>query len=827
MLTWQQTEFLLKGVYLGLLVMIACFIPKWDELALIALFTAAGLTLFLGYAGYRKIREGYNVTGRWLGFIVFLVLESPGMVYAGLLIGLSCGAGWTFKWWRDNPDPETAIPLEAIWPVLGGAVLGGIFYGLRNVRQRLYRFWLSLAMIAILAGGAVAIFHFQPELFKTEIVNQDKRLWIGILLLLGIPGFYLLTFAGLVEESEIEIAAMCAALGVGLWACLSSVSPAISGALVVLLPAGIFFAYTTRCMPGLRVFKHALRGMSYRQMGQTRLALISLGRALQYDPHSQLARHQLWDIHRDLDFAELKHQPDLVPFLNFDFCLERINQILQTRPSPDDLREVMKMLDLIGAERPSLAPIVAYWRAVAFLHEHKFDDAAKLLLSILQLPQYLTRERQTIHFAALLLAMYGHAEMAKRVGQPLLPMPGQGMDAIAAVEHQLALTPEDPTAWDMKRQLYSDLTEREYWSITQPDQIPPYFNHEYVQQLGLALLDNKDQWLRGCEYLRIAAHGLPMQAANLHMHIAHTHDKHGDKDGLWANYLKAMQVGRTIGVQNLAPADKEALFANVKKVGELALKENRTDVALEAFKFYSLHESAGLETYRILADLFEKKKDIWTALHCTVHGLTYNANDADMVARRDRYYYSIAPDDLKARLENVHKWFDAEYCKEKAAWILDRHGNDPENLDWAGHLADLAIVAQPSSLAARFLKARVHRIKGETVAMMAALEVIRQNKPTKFANGDESKAWYFTHRMLGDVYLDEKPDQAVLCFVEYRAGDDAGADTSYKLGRAYEALGDFRNAAECYEEVTAFERHPLFYEAREALGRVKRTLAAR
>ena len=113
------------------------------------------------------------------------------------------------------------------------------------------------------------------------------------------------------------------------------------------------------------------------------------------------------------------------------------------------------MLDLIADEQKSLLPIVAYWRCVACLHEHKFDEAATHLLSILQFPQYLTAERQAIHFAAWQMALYGHPEMVRRVGQPLLPMPGQRMDAIAAVEHQLKLTPQDPTPWEMKRQFYA------------------------------------------------------------------------------------------------------------------------------------------------------------------------------------------------------------------------------------------------------------------------------------------------------------------------------------------------------------------------------------
>lgn len=817
LLTWQQTEFLLKGVYLGLLVTIALLQPKPDELSLIALFTISGLVLFLGKAAIQKLREGYRIRGRVLGFIVFLILENPGLVYAGLLMGMTVGAGWTFVWWRHGGDREAA-ELQAVnaWPILAGAILGGIFYGLRHVRQRLYRFWIGIAMVGVLFASAALLYHFHGSALH-------ERQWdnIGLLLLLGIPGFYLLTFSGMVEESEIEIAAMCAALGIGLWAFLRHVGPAI-GASVVLVPLIIFFFYTTRVLPGLRVFKHALRGMSYRQLGETRLALISLGRAMQLDPASPLARQQLWDIHRDLDFGELKNHPDLVPFLNFDFCLERVSQSLQSRPDPAELREVMKMLDLIADEQPSLAAVCAYWRTVGNLHQHTYDEAQRQLESILKLPQMHTDGRQAIHFAAWQLALYGHPEMARRVGNVLLPQPGHRMDAIAAAESQLALTPQDPTAWDMKRQLYSELTEREYWSLAQPDQPMQRFNYEYVEQLGLALLDDPTQWQRGCEYLRIAAHGQPHKTANLYIQIAQTHEKHGDAAGMWANYQKAMQVGRTVGVQNLQPADREALFSNVKRIGEQAIKTEQIDVALEAFKFYTLHESAGIETYRLLADLFEKKKETWLALHCTEHGLTYNSEDKDLKERKDRYYYSIMPDELRARWENVQKWFDVQYCRDKVSWLLEKWNGDFELLDWAAHLAALAHVAQPASISARLLKARIHRLKGEIPEAIAVLEDIRQNRPEKIPGGEEQTAWYFAHRLLGDLYLDDKPDQAIACLLEFRKSDEAGADTSYKLGRAYEALGDLVRAAACYQEVTAYERHPLYYEARDALDRVKR-----
>ena len=160
----------------------------------------------------------------------------------------------------------------------------------------------------------------------------------------------------------------------------------------------------------------------------------------------------------------------------------------------------------------------------------------------------------------------------------------------------------------MKRQLYAELTEREYYSIAQPGQPLPIFNHEYAQRRRHRVAcRSARQWQRGCEYLRIAAHGLPLQAATLYIQIAQAHEKHGDKDGMWQNYQNAMQIGRSVGVQNLQPADKEALFATVKKIGEQAVAEKQLDAALEAFKFYSQNENAGIETYRVLADLFEQE----------------------------------------------------------------------------------------------------------------------------------------------------------------------------------------------------------------------------
>jgi tetratricopeptide (TPR) repeat protein len=132
-------------------------------------------------------------------------------------------------------------------------------------------------------------------------------------------------------------------------------------------------------------------------------------------------------------------------------------------------------------------------------------------------------------------------------------------------------------------------------------------------------------------------------------------------------------------------------------------------------------------------------------------------------------------------------------------------------------------VAQPASIAARVLRARLLRIRGEIDEAIAALEDLRKNKPEKFSSEEDEDAWYVGNRLLGDLSLEDKPDLAVECFKEFRKSSHSGADTMYKLGRAYESLGDRARAVKCYKQVAAFDSHPLAPEAHDALQRLQAT----
>ena len=207
-------------------------------------------------------------------------------------------------------------------PIVGVSAAVGLAFGmLRQVRHRLAR----MGLIAVLAGGLVASglswlgvaqFAFLP-IEPLLIDNSPAFAWQ---LLLAIPFFYLLTFAGHEEESEVEIGVVCAMLGLGLGILLADNRQLNS--LAFFLPLMLYFGYTLRVLPGLRVLKHAFRGFSYLRVGRHRRSLLAFRRALQLDPNNRLAREGFWEVHRSLDLEQLANDPQTLALVDLDLCLE-------------------------------------------------------------------------------------------------------------------------------------------------------------------------------------------------------------------------------------------------------------------------------------------------------------------------------------------------------------------------------------------------------------------------------------------------------------------------------------------------------------------------
>lgn len=814
---WLRTEYLLKGVYLGLLLYAALRQGEStaDADAATSLLRAnlpalAGFALALLVAAGVKRQQGYRPGGRPLVFAILLVLESPTLVYLGILGGALVGA-WLL---RQPGDGDLLLPLVA-----GGALVGSLFGLLRYVNGR----GMRLAVVAVLAACLVAAASYWLNVSGPagghELVSPSLFAWQ---LLLGIPFFYLLTFSGQEEETEVEIGAMCALLGLALIT-LTNTSYTLRS-LGFILPVATFYWYTSRILPTLRVLKHAFRGFSYARIGNQRRALQAFRRALQLDPQNKLAREGFWDVHRSLDVKSLAQDPETLALIDLDLCLERVATLLiPARPSAEHLAEANRLLELVQTLKPPMRPAVDYWKAVALTHSKEYEAAAGALARVLDPSGFSPddRHRNDVLMPAWRMAM-NVEELRRRVGAPQLALPGRRMEAILAVERYLAENPQDQDVWGMKRMLYHEVTEAEYDARAGAGQAAGGFDHEYVQQLGLALVDDPARWQRGNEYLRMATRGLPARGPSLFTQAAQAHQRAGRPDEARQAYELAKRSGRAVGAKTLADAERQAYFGAVKVLAEDAMSRGDLDAAAENLHLFTEYERSGLETLRTLAEMHERRGDPLAALRVTDQALLYNPKDKDLLERKDRYYYSVMPDDLRARLESVRNGFDLDYCLRRTRTILDGRYDGLEWLDVAGHLVQLALVVAPDNRAAKVLLARVRLRYGERDEAVRILEEVRgPAAPERFETGEDEEAWYVASHLLGDLYLETgRADLAVPCFLDYRKSAKSGAKTLYKLGQAYEQLGDAAKAIRCYKQVTAYDGNPLAPDAYDALHRL-------
>jgi tetratricopeptide (TPR) repeat protein len=816
---WLQTEYILKGIFLGLVLFAAlqqAVVPpaSWlDTLVPVNLCALGGLVVALVLAAVVELREGFRPRGQYLAYILFLLLECPTLVYAGIIGGMLAG---NYLIRREELD-HLAITILG-----GGAALGIAFGQLRQVKERRARIVIILALGAVLVGGAL-YWAMRPE--SGEFI-KDPALF-AVQLLLGIPLFYLLTFSGHEEESEVEIGAMCGFLCLGISILTHNMLQVRMAAVVI--PAFLYLWYTMRILPGLRVLKHAFRGLSYLRVGRLRLALLAFRRALQLDPTSNMARDGFWEVHRSLDLQKLAHDPETLALVDFDLCLDRAGTLLQSKPTPRQLDEALRLLDLVLSQRPQLQPAADYWHAVAHTHNRELDQAVARLERVLNPEHYGANNphRLRILTPAWELALLLHGELRRRVGEPHLALPQARMDAIRAVERHLAESPEDPTARQLKLALYQGLTEAEFADgppkdPERPAPEGPVFDHIFAMKLGLQLIQDPEHWQRGAEFLRMAITGLPAQATGLYVKIAQACERAGKPEEAIKWFEKARDAGWAIGWKNLPDTEAKYYFSTLKYLGEVAMHHGNVEAAVDNFRLYSESPSAGVETLRTLSGLYEQKGDFLSALRTVETAMVYNSSDKDLLERRDRYLYNLPPEQLAARLDLVKNSFDVPYCLTRAKTILDApYSSELEWLDVARHMVALARVVKPGNVQGRVLDARVKLRYGERDAALAVLEELRANKPASFETAEDEDAWFVSCQILGDLYLEVgKPDLAVPCYQDFRKSARSGARTYYKLGQAYEQLGDTARAVKCYKQVTGYEGNPLTSDAYDALHRL-------
>lgn len=801
---WLICEYLLKGLVLGLFGFAALAAPDGAAVARTVGIVALGLALGMTVAVFRSRRRGVRPQGRPMAVLLFVLLDNPWEIYAGIVFGAAVAAISL----QSHATHGWLLPAAAGI----GAVIGLGLAWLRTLEPAKVRWIAAFVGAAVLAAAGIGLIEFWPELFA----SSDRR-WIGLTLLAALPFFALLTFVGVAEESEVEVAAACAALAVGVW--LVQLTPGLP-LLALALPAAFYWLYTRHMQIGLQTFKHTLRGMTMASVGQLPEALRSLRRALTLDPDSRLARNALWNLHRELDASTIAQQPDLLQLIDPQVCLDRAAVLLLADPpSQQKAVEAVHLLDLVDQREKMQRPRTLYWRAVAALQSRDASAAAAHLNQLLDPARWSTADaaREQTLFAAWRLALVLHPDMARLAGEPQLTQPGRRLEAIAAAERELTATPDDAGAWTLKRVLYSALTLGDFG-----EQPPTEFDFAYAQQLGLALIDDAQRWRRGVEYLQIAVAGLPNLGPSIFRQIAEACERHGDESGARAAYDAAKRAGQALGPQSLPDSERHAYFAVIKRLAEDAVARNDLDAAAANYQLYTANERAGVETYRTLADLHEQRGDALAAVRAVEQAMVFAPKDADLLSRRDRCYYSLDPAALR-QSDSARAGLDAYYCLTKARNLLAHRDADADVLDWARHLAEVAMALLPESIAARVLSAQAALRRGEREPAVAALSAVTAEKPERFASGEDEEAWYLACRLLGDLYLREldQPARAVECFTAYRASAKSGADTLFKLGEAYEQLGESARAARFYEQVTAYDGHPRQSEARDAMRRLQ------
>ncbi|MCU0702729.1 MAG: hypothetical protein MUF18_01910 [Fimbriiglobus sp.] len=812
-------EYALKGLFLSLWAYLVAAHAGWPTLSGVLLWAVAGTVVGLVLGCGQQLLRGYNPTRNPLGFLLLVLLDSPFFIYIGVVGGLGMGLVLTPP--AESPLPDNALLYFALAGLLGGTC----FVFVRRLPAGLTRLaaggLLGVGLVLLGFLGGTYLPPFDPDGTSAETLGFMRQL--GGMLLAGLPFFYLLMVCGETDETEVEVAALCAALGLGLF-CLRPLAQ-VDGAAdkyVFLVPAALYFVYATRVLPRLKVFKHTIRGYGYMSLGRVRDSLASFGRALTLDKKNQLAGKGLMELHRKLDVTKL--DPDTTRLLNFDYCLRLAEEGLLGggTPTAEKRAEAMRMLDLVEQFSPPLRPRVDYLKAVALTHAKDFDLAAGYLSQLLD-PTHPAdpTNRKVVLFDGWNLALRLHPEIVRRLGLPHLELAGRRIDAIAAVERQLAKTPDDPTAIELKKLVYAGLTEAEFLAVA-ANGPPPEFNYEYAEQLGLALVDdaNPTQVDRGMAFLRTAGRGLPQRGPWIFTKLAQVAERRNDPDAARGYWEQVKRAGLVVGPQRLPADQKELYFAGLDKLVADAVR--RGDYAAAVADQRAILEGGREEvnTLRTLAELHAKNGDPLNALLIVSRALLSAKSDPDLLAKKDSYYYSVDVEKVQQVRDKIAPWFDVEYCLIKARKVADMKEPDLDTLDYGLHLARLARVMKPDLLGGMVAEARLLLRKGERDRGVSLLEDVRERDK---GSGEEEDAWYLATRMLGDLYLNElqRPDLAVTAYSDYRSYHKSGAETLYQLALAHEAAGNAGAALKCFEAVTGYKEHPRYWDATEAVRRLK------
>jgi tetratricopeptide (TPR) repeat protein len=814
------SELLVKGVFLGLVLHAARLLGLadhacWRELGLLMACAAGGWVLGT-LATLGRPRSGSIGSRLMLG-----LLEDGWLAQAGLVVGLGAGI---VAFLHPIGGEDAAGWLLGL--SLAGAMLGFVFAILQQIPSRAARLGIGAALGLIMVGTmGLAL-----GLWGTEGLARVRPpgcvvagLWLLAALVLHIG----LVLTSLEPESEAELGCVTTALpGLGVY--LASGATGWGLGLGLLIPSLAYLLLGEGIAGRIRLGKLLTRARLNMSIGNWRKALGCSSRALGIDPGNPRALADFWRLTSKLDTEELLADTNARSLVRAERCLDWVGRRLGSNPGPVGLEECDRMLALVEKLDPPLIPQAEYWRVVADLHAGQTEVASRRARALLEAPADSSDAAGPARQARRqlwLLAMAWHDRLRGEVAEPLLKArPEAVLEAWEAVEQALEADTENPRLRAAWRSLVERLDESRHGPLV--DKGGPAVDWRRVEGLAVGMLEDPNRRARGCELVRLAARANPSTSPASLVAVARALQAAGEEQPGIDHFRMAVSLAQKQGIANLSAEDRELYFRAVKYLAEVAEHQENWAEAARLWTLYTENDRSGLETLRKLAELHEKLGDPAHALRAVEKGLLYAGKDTDLLERRERYLWSITPEQVQASPDTFKGIIDPAFCAERARKALDSNQADPEWLRFAEHLLRLALLVRPDHLPSRQMLGRALARLGDRDGAVAEWEKVRTNKPSNWVEGESDEAWQRANQALGDAYLEMgRYQDAIDCLEDFRKSSRSGANTLFKLGQAHEGLGQFRQARKHYREVEGFEGNPLVWQAREALDRIRQAEA--
>lgn len=806
--TLISIENVLKGSYLGLSFVAVTQSNHINDPVVLFAITMAFLVFVLFIQSFRQGPHGKRSRQQMLAIVILALLDYPATVF-----GFIVGGQFVGQLYLGFPI------LTMLAAMAAGSLVGFAWDTILRIRQVWPRRIVLLLLGLAVAAAVVGLFHFQI------VVAAGSSAVIATALVLNAICFYVLTFAGRGEETEPEIALICVALALALG---QLHLPPMARGMVVILPMAAFVIYCERIRRDLVVFKNVLRGISHEQQGDLRNALLWYRAALARNPRSELAVAGNWRVHRKINLADLAEDDEIIALIDPVVCLERAQTLLDKPTSNTEQQtEAGKLLDIVECRRKDLPQTIGHERLRLLLAAGKLEEAKTLAFSLVDIrpPEIIQLgDHELDALFRTWCKVLQEPALVARGGPELLSQVDPLFSFLAVLRGRLKQLPNDTRAETFKPFVYEKLTLAAYEDYVRrhPDDTVEWLDYRYCYLLADQAADD-GKIDRAIEYLRITEFGLPEERLVLWTRLADLHARQSSPDtAQW--YERVKELGLQVGPKTLSEAHQKAFYHSVRCLAEAAYHQQQWQRAIHYYQILADSRQSGVATQKILKELYERVEDLVLAIKPVETALQYGLSDQQRrfwAGEKARLYSSITAEQVTAKLAQVEKFFDFGYCFRRAKRLFEEQ-KPPEDVI---RFLDLAALGGTAYLLhVNYLLGRSYYRQGKVQDAVLCLEQVINNRPSKFIDDEQQEAYFTACRLLGDIYLDElnQPEKAVDCYSIYKDYSKSGAETLYRLGKAYEACGKWAHARKWYDMVLVYPTHPRAEDARKALAKLEK-----